>query len=428
MTTEPGSTGKFLSDIEIRDLVQTSLASEKLDNKKVLIIIPDQTRTAPIPLFFRLFFECLNPRVEKLDYLVALGTHQPHTEEELCRLVGISAAERKTTYSNIGIFNHEWSNPETFCLAGTITAEETREIVGDRLEGLDNDAGLITDIPVRINKMAFEYDHLIVCGPTFPHEVVGFSGGNKYFFPGIGGSEIINYSHWLGAVISSYVIIGTRYTPVRRIIDMAARFITTPKTCFSLVVSGERLSGLYYGSPEDAWEKASNLSSEVHIKWLEKPVSRVLSIMPGMYRDIWTAAKGMYKLDPATADGGEIIIYAPHIDEVSYSHGEILDEVGYHVCDFFLKQWERYKDYPGGVLAHSTHVKGLGTYDAASGIESPRIKVTLATGISEERCRKIGLGYCDPNSIDPETWSAEGEDRMMVPRAGEILYRIRHCR
>ena len=425
MVTGTGYTDKFLSDNEIRSLVKESLAAKKLDGKKVLVIIPDLTRTAPIPLFFRLLWDNLGPRVSKLDYLVALGTHQPHSETELCQLVGITPEDRKTTYAEVGIFNHEWSNPETFYQAGSISLEETREIVGDRLESLGHDAGLLREIPVRINRMILDYDHLIICGPTFPHEVVGFSGGNKYFFPGIGGSEIINYSHWLGAVISSYKVIGAKYTPVRRVIDLAANFIPVPRSCFSLVVSGNQLSGLYYGSPEDAYKKAADLSSSVHIKWLEKPVSRVLSVMPRMYKDIWTAAKGMYKLEPAIADGGEVIIYAPHIDEVSYSHGELLDEVGYHVCDFFLKQWDKYKKYPGGVIAHSTHVRGLGKYDAATATELPRIKVTLATGIPEERCRKIGLGYCDPASIDPETWASGGTGRLMVPKAGETLYRVK---
>lgn len=425
MVTGVGYKEKFLSENEINLLVRESLASEALDGKKVLVIIPDLTRTAPIPLFFRLISEELRHRAGKLDYLVALGTHQPLNEKELCQLVGISAEERQSTYGDIGIFNHEWNRPDTFFQAGVITLDETREIVGDRLNEMDHDAGLLRDIRVLINKKVLDYDHLIICGPTFPHEVVGFSGGNKYFYPGIGGSEIINYSHWLGAVISSYKVIGTKYTPVRRIIDLASSFITTPRSCFSMVVSGERLSGLYYGSPEDAYEKAADLSSEIHIKWLDKPVKRVLSVMPAMYRDIWTAAKGMYKLEPAVEDGGEVVIYAPHIDEVSYSHGEILDEVGYHVCDYFLKQWDTYRDYPGGVLAHSTHVRGLGEYDAKTGIEKPRINVTLATRISEERCRKIGLGYCDPDSINPSTWEEGESGRLMVPKAGETLYRVK---
>jgi nickel-dependent lactate racemase len=157
--------------------------------------------------------------------------------------------------------------------------------------------------------------------------------------------------------------------------------------------------------------------------WVEKPFRRVLSVMPEMYDDLWTAAKGMYKVEPAVADGGEVVIYAPHVDEVSYAHGTILDEIGYHCRDYFVKQWDRFKDYPGGVLAHSTHVKGAGTWDEATGVESPRVSVTLATGIPEERCRRINLGFLDPSEVDPARWATE-EDTLVIPRAGEHLYRV----
>ena len=148
-------------------------------------------------------------------------------------------------------------------------------------------------------------------------------------------------------------------------------------------------------------------------------------MMPAMYDDLWTAAKGMYKLEPAMADGGEIVIYAPHITEVSYTHGRIIDEIGYHCRDYFLAQWDRFGHYPGGVLAHSTHVKGLGTFDAATGVERPRIQVTLATGIPEERCRRINLGYLDPAGIRLDDWKGrEADGVIVVPRAGEMLYRL----
>jgi len=147
--------------------------------------------------------------------------------------------------------------------------------------------------------------------------------------------------------------------------------------------------------------------------------------MPKMYDDLWLAAKGMYKVEPAVADGGEVIIYAPHITEVSYTYGEIIDRIGYHVRDYFLKQWERFKDYPWAVLAHSTHLRGVGTYDAETGVEKPRIQVTLATGIPEERCRRINLGYLDPKTVDPEKWAhREDEGILLVHKAGEMLYRV----
>jgi nickel-dependent lactate racemase len=145
-----------------------------------------------------------------------------------------------------------------------------------------------------------------------------------------------------------------------------------------------------------------------------------------MYDDLWTAAKGMYKVEPAVADGGEVVIYAPHLTEVSYTHGRLIDEIGYHCRDYFLAQWDRFSGYPGGVLAHSTHVKGLGTYDARSGVERPRIRVTLATGIPEARCRRVNLGYLDPASVVIDTWAGrESEDIVVIPRAGEMLYRLK---
>jgi nickel-dependent lactate racemase len=315
------------------------------------------------------------------------------------------------------IFNHEWDNPANFAHIGAIPAGEISQITG----GL-----MAQEVPVRLNKLILAYDQLIICGPVFPHEVVGFSGGNKYFFPGIAGPEIINFTHWLGAVITNYQIIGTGYTPVRVVIDRAAALIDRPTACFGLVVTHAGLAGIFFGSPQEAWQAAAALSAEKHIIYVDKPFQRVISVMPEMYDDLWTAAKGMYKMEPAVADGGEVVIYAPHITEVSYTHGKLIDEIGYHCRDYFLAQWDRFKDYPGGVLAHSTHVKGLGWYDLLTGIETPRICVTLATGIPEERCRRINLGYLDPAALNPCDWQGrENEGILVVPRAGEMLYRVR---
>ncbi len=412
-----GFEDRLLSESEVRDLVATALRSVNLVGKRVLIIIPDSTRTAPIPQMFRLFYEYLGDEVAALDYLIALGTHQALSEAAINKLVGVTPEERAVKYAKVNVFNHRWDLPETFVTMGQISPVEIEEITG----GLMSQA-----INVRLNKMVFEYDQIIICGPTFPHEVVGFSGGNKYFFPGIGGPEVINFSHWLGAVITSYEVIGTKHTPVRQVIDKAAAFIEKPKLCFSLVVKGEELAGLYIGTPEEAYKAAANLSAKLHITWIDKPYQRVLSVMPKMYDDIWTAAKGMYKMEPAIANGGEVIIYAPHIDEISYTHGKLLDEIGYHVRDYFLKQWDKFKHYPGGVLAHSTHLRGIGEYEATTGVESPRINVTLATRIPEERCRWVNLGYLNPDEINFDDWRGrEDEGILLMPKAGELLYRLK---
>jgi nickel-dependent lactate racemase len=410
-----GSKQRYLTKDEVSAIVGEASTSLAVDGKRVLVIIPDGTRSMPMPMMFDLLEEYLLPRASALDYLVALGTHQQMSEEHLSQRVGRPVVDGRAGHSRI--FNHGWADPASLRTIGDITAKEISELTG----------GLFAmDVLVRLNKLIFEYDQLIICGPVFPHEVVGFSGGNKYFFPGIAGPEIINFTHWLGAVITSNAVIGSGYTPVRAVIDCGAAFIDRPVACFSLVLTDAGLHGLYFGTAQEAWEAASALSSQVHITWLDRPVKRVLSIMPALYDDLWTAAKGMYKAEPAVADGGEVVIYAPHIDEVSYTHGKVIDEVGYHCRDYFLKQWDKFKDYPWGVLAHSTHAKGLGTYDPETGIETPRIRVTLATGIPRERCEKINLGYLDPATVNVSEWEdRESEGILVVPHAGEMLFRVR---
>ena len=408
-----GVTDRYLDNTEIRQIVEH--ACVELKGQRVLVLIPDGTRTMPMPLMFDLLEEFLRPQVRSLDYLVALGTHSPMSDEQLSRLVGRKVANGRTGFATI--FNHQWDDPATFTRLGVIPASEVKELTRGKLS---------QDVPVDLNKLILDYDHTVVCGPVFPHEVVGFSGGNKYFFPGIAGRDIINLTHWLGALITSYEVIGSGYTPVRAVIDRAASMIPRPTSCFAFVVMHDGVSGLYFGNPRDAWSEASKLSAQKHIKYVDRPFQRVLAVMPKLYDDIWTAAKGMYKTEPVIADGGEVVIYAPHISEISYTHGKLIEKIGYHCRDYFVKQWERFKDYPGGVLAHSTHLKGLGHYDPASGKETPRVRVTLATSISEEHCRKVNLGYLDPASIRRDDWeNREAEGILVVERAGEVLYRLK---
>ena len=410
-----GNPESNLSEAGIRDICAEGLESLKPDRKKILCIIPDHTRTAPIDVLFRTVYALLAGRVERLDFLVALGTHQPMSETKINERVGITQAERLSRYPKARFFNHHWDDPEQLVKIGEITEDEIEAISGGLLR---------QNTPVTINKMVFDYDHLVIIGPTFPHEVVGFSGGSKYLFPGISGREIIDMFHWLGALMTSSAIIGHAQTPVRAVVDRAAEMLSVDTYCLSLVVKGQNLAGLYAGPAKEAWEQAARLSDQLHIVYKDKPFGQVLSCAPKMYDDLWTGAKCMYKLEPVVADGGELIIYAPHITEVSVTHGETIGTIGYHVRDYFTKQWDKFRDVPGGVMAHSTHVKGLGSFE--NGIENPRIQVTLATSIPEEVCKRINLGYRDPKTIDAAEWvDREHEGKLYVPKAGEMLYRLK---
>jgi nickel-dependent lactate racemase len=368
----------------------------------------------PMPQMFGILERELGPRVAALDYLVALGTHSPMDDRQLSALVGRPVVGGRAGTRRI--FNHRWDDPSTFFDLGTIPADVVRKATDGRLD---------RPVPVALNRLAVEYDHVLICGPVFPHEVVGFSGGTKYLFPGIAAPDIIHFTHWLGALITSSEVIGTIDTPVRAIIDRAAAMLKTPLSLLALVVTHDGTAGLFCGDVHETWRSAAELSARRHVTWVDRPFDRVLAVMPSMYDDLWTAAKGAYKTEPIVADGGEVIIYAPHVREVSHVHGRLIEEIGYHCRDYFLGQWERFERYPGGILAHSTHVKGLGAFDAATGVETPRIRVTLATGIPRERCERINLGYADPETIDPHAWSGNGsERRLVVSPAGEKLYRL----
>jgi hypothetical protein len=160
------------------------------------------------------------------------------------------------------------------------------------------------------------------------------------------------------------------------------------------------------------------------VLWYDRPFKRVLSCCPPMYDELWTAGKCMYKIEPVVEVGGEVVIYAPHLNEVSRMHGKYIYEAGYHILPYFLSDWERYRHIPLGVLAHCTHVRGSGMME--DDVEKPNVRVTLASQIPPEDCARLNLGYLDPATVDPSEWQdREDEGILYVPRAGEMLYRVR---
>lgn len=404
--------GQSVTRAEVDTVFEQLAGRTDLNGKRVLLIIPDGTRTAPIGMLFKSFFERFSQDASKIDVLIALGTHPPMSEEAINERLELTAEERSGTYGKVGVYNHAWCNPEVLQEIGRIPAKEIDELSG----------GLFSmEVPVQINKMIDDYDTLMILGPVFPHEVVGFSGGNKYFFPGIGGPDILNFFHWLGAVVTNPMIIGNKWTPVRKVVDRAAALIKQEKIACCAVVDGPHFAGLYVGSPEAAWDESSELSAELHITYKDRAYDMILSCAPQMYDEVWVAGKCMYKLEPVLADRGKLIIYAPHLNEISETHGKLIREIGYHCRDYFLKQWDKFKDFPWGILAHSTHVKGIGSYE--DGVETPRAEVILATQLDEATCNEINLGYMDVNSINPEDYTnREDEGILYVPKAGERLF------
>jgi nickel-dependent lactate racemase len=404
-----------LAEAEITAFIADSLGALELDGRSVCVVVPDGTRSAPMPLLLSAIHAALSGRVSRMTALVALGTHAPMSEPELAEWLGYPLGRLDERYPGLHVLNHEWSDPRTFVDLGTISAERIDELSGGLLH---------TGVDVLLNRAVAEHDVALVVGPVFPHEVVGFSGGNKYFFPGVAGQDIIDLSHWLGALITSAAIIGTRgMTPVRSLIDEAAQLIPSRRLALCVVTEpgSGGLCAMSFGTPELSWQAAAEVSAQTHVRYLDAPVRRAFSLMPRRYGDMWTAAKGFYKVEPVIADGGEVVIYAPHITEIAPMHPEI-GEIGYHCRDYFVKQWDSFKQVHWSVLAHSTHLRGAGSWDADTG-ERSRVTVTLATGIPEAVVRAVNLNYLDPASVDVSAFAAD-PDVLVVPDAGEILFRL----
>jgi len=414
-----GSPDSILTSQQVRRLIARAAEEIAPDGKRVLLVIPDHTRTCPLGMLARQLHAAIAPRAKKLDFLIALGTHPPMSEPAIDSLLEVPPGRRGEVLPGSEVFNHDWKNADALATLGTLSREQVASMIDPEL------SRFARDIDITINKRIFDYDMVTIVGPVFPHEVVGFSGGAKYFFPGICGADLLNFFHWLGALITCPRIIGTKWTPVRKILHTAMDMVPVQTAALCLVVKGNNLAGMYFGAVQDAWSDAVDLSDRLHITYVDRPFHSVLARAPEMYDELWVGAKCMYKMEPVVADGGELTIYAPHLKEISVVHGAIIRRIGYHCLPYFTKQWEKFKDYPWGVLAHSTHVRGIGTYD--NGVEKPRISVTLATGIPEKICREVNLGYRDPASIDIAHWQGhEDEGRLYVPKAGEMLYRLKN--
>ncbi len=407
MTAEVGGADVVLDDDAVAAFVEAQFAGLDLDGRSLCLVIPDATRQCPLPLLLGAVLRAVEGRVRSCRAVVALGTHAPMTDDAMRAFVGTD---------HLAVENHAWWHDATFVSLGTLAAEDVARWSDGRL----NEA-----VPIRLNRLVVESDVTVIVGPVLPHEVIGFSGGHKYLFPGLSGPELIDVTHWLGALITSAEIIGTKgITPVRALVEGAADLVPGERHALCVVIDHDsgRLHHAAFGDPRSAWAAAVEVAAETHIEYLDAPVRRVVSLVAPRYADLWTGAKGFYKVEPVVADGGEVILYAPHITQIASTHPG-LDTIGYHCRDWFVAHWDEVKDLPRGELAHSTHLFGAGTYDPVEG-EHQRVRVTLATGIPEDVVRKANLEYLDPAALDLEALRADPET-LVVPDAGEVLYRLR---
>lgn len=381
-------------------------------SRRVLLIVPDGTRTAPVGDLVKRIIRVVHNVGVGVDILVALGTHPPLPREMLLSHLGMSEELYAADYSDVTLMNHVWDDPEQLECMAELSADEVDELSG----GLLNER-----VELTLNRVVRDYDRLLVLGPVFPHALVGFSGGSKYFFPGISGPEMIDIVHWLGALQTSMKTIGHIDTPIRRVLNAAVDHLSLNITGISVVAHHGGIEHLGVGDLHTVWRDAAEVSRRIHVMHTGRRYGKVLACCPPMYPDLWTGGKCMYKCESVVEDGGELIIYAPHVQVLSEVHDATIHRLGYHVRDYFLAHMDRYRNESRAVMAYCCVVKGSGKYE--NGIETPRIRVSVASGVSREICEKLGLGYIDPATIDPDEWKdREDEGVLLVEKAGETLY------
>jgi len=400
-------------------VILSNIIQQALDvirpGERVLAIIPDKTRDDNTHELFPIANEFLTKRgVVSFDALVAQGTHPP-----------MSAAQKLAKIGNVNfrgsLFDHRWDDPSELITLGELSGETVQELTN----------GLIDNtVPVSINKLLAPgiYDTVLVFGATVPHEVAGFAGGAKYFFPGVAGPELTHTTHWLGALAGIENIIGQVDTPTRRLIEAAADLIPARIISLNTVVSrtdGELVTyALFAGDIKEAFRQAAEVSRQVHIRYTGRKYKRVIALLDPHYDELWVGGKASYKLGAIIEEGGELIIYAPHLTKLSETHGELIEKYGYapleSVRDMLGVSQELRENLC--IAAHLAHVAYAGRVDQQGRIV-PRYQITMATGLNEETCRRVNLGYLDYRTLDYEAMRSD-PDTLVVRDAGRDLYQV----
>jgi nickel-dependent lactate racemase len=411
-----GGANADLSVADMQSIVEETLASVPAGSR-VLAVISDRTRDDNTPELFPLVSRALAARgAVQFDALVAQGTHVAMNDADKRSKIGAGLASMPLLGT---VFDHHWDRDSDLTTLGTITGEEiARET-----------AGLLRDsVRIRLNAHLAPglYDLVLVIGATVPHEVAGFAGGAKYFFPGVAGPELTHLTHWLGALATIERVIGRVETPTRHLIEKAASLVTTPVIAFTSVSTrneqGFKTRALFTGDLRATVRHAAAVSQQVHVRYTGRRYTRVVALLDEHYDELWVGGKASYKLGSIIERGGELIIYAPHLSTISLTHGALIEKYGYAPL-------ERVRDMVEGsdelranlcVAAHLAHVAYAGE-KGDDGVVVPRYRITLAANLPEEVCRKVNLGYADMRTFDVRAY-ANDPDTLVVQNAGRDLY------
>jgi nickel-dependent lactate racemase len=404
--------------VEMRAILEIALGGIPR-GARVLAIVPDKTRDDNTHELFPVASQILAAHgAAQLDVLVAQGTHPPVSESQKRAKIGVGTAATPLLGQ---IFDHQWDREDALVKLGELSAQRVRELT----DGLLSEA-----VAVRLNSLLQpeRYDCVLVFGTTVPHEVAGFAGGAKYFFPGVGGPELTHFTHWLGALASIENVIGRVDTPARRVIEAAAEMVPLPVISINSVVvrdgQGLQTRALFAGDMKEAFRRAAEVSAKVHIRYTGRKYRRVVALLDEHYDELWVGGKASYKLGAIIANGGELIIYAPKMNEISKTHGKLIEKYGYAPLEQVREMvaWSEELRANLAIAAHLAHVS-YGSLRGPDGKLKPRFAITLASGVPEEMCRRVKLGCMDWRKFDRKSYESDAET-LIVESAGRDLYLV----
>jgi nickel-dependent lactate racemase len=399
----------ILTPADLRDAVRKALGGVRA-GARVLAVIPDKTRDDNTERLFPMISEELAGRhAAAFDALVAQGTHPPMTDAEKGAKIGAGTAPIPLLGT---VFDHHWDRPSELLTLGTLPGAQISSLTGGLNARLS---------PGR-------YDLILVVGAVVPHEVAGFAGGAKYFFPGVAGPELTHMTHWLGALATIERVIGRVETPTRHVIEAAAEKIVTPVIGFTSVSTrtdeGLHTHALFTGGLRETVRQAAEVSARLHVRHAGRRYRRVVALLDEHYDEMWVGGKASYKLGAIVEDGGELVIYAPQLKGISTTHGRLIEKYGYAPLEQVREMVEGSDELRANlcVAAHLAHVSYAGRLGADGRIE-PRYRITLASSIPEQTCRQVNLGYASYQSVDLEA-ARRDPDTLVVEHAGRDLYLV----
>lgn len=415
-----GSPDANLGRVAMREIISSALMGVP-DGSRIVAIVPDKTRDDTTHILLPMAIDELTEKdIASFEVLIAQGTHAPMTDSEKFAKTGREAWATWTRES--GIHNHRWNNPAELIELGELGPVTVAELTGGTYS---------QSVKVSVNRRISpaNCDVVLIFGAVLPHEVAGFAGGAKYLFPGVSGRELTNVTHWIGALSGIESVIGRVDTPVRRMIEAAADMIPARIICFSSVVSRVndgtmKTRALFAGDLRKTFRAAAEISQQVHVRRTGRKYRRVVAMLDRHFDELWTGGKASYKLGGVIEEGGELIIYAPHLTGFSRTHGKKIERFGYapieRVKELAASEPELLDDLC--VAAHLAHVAYAGRKNAKGAFE-PRFRITLSSQISRERCENVNLGYTDPAELDIDLLQKDPET-LVVERAGRDLYLV----